>query len=471
MPYVNQWDGDDLCNLLELTNSELYVIYDYMERHVIRRIANKYRELERKGMVRKPERSQPYGGPEIERARAAERRERAQSGLGKSAVGKMVRISVPEEHYHYHQSLQAALDDHGALTKARFSDWQSLTKNNDGEAEIHDLKGTRFEVKFDTKHEAMIQSLRDIQPIKAPRVNKTRRPEVLKGPEAPRKALMGGDWHFGYLRMAGGELMPTHDEDAISLFHQVAADLQPDKIMLGGDTFDFAGLSRWEQLGIFLDTLNPTLMRVAQFLDQLKKDCPDAEIIWEDGNHDDRPAKMRRVGSQVAELLKAAVNGEGEAVLSVPHLLDFKGRGITYVRGGNARAQVNERLGMEHRGNDKKSLGRKLVSTIGFDKHSPNMPRPEVIETPWGPQTIYHYTIGMMGRVDGIIPSWMSSYNNNQVPDEALMNWVQMFAVVDYLEGNQPFQVNMISTNPHDNYRAMYNGKLYQPPREEPGYA
>lgn len=240
MPYVNEWQGDDLCNLLECTNFELYAIYDYMERHVIRRIANKYRELERRGKVSKPERSQPFGGVDTERQRAAERRERAQTGLGKSAVGKMVRISVPESHAHYHQQLQEALDEHGGLTKARFSEWQSLTKNNDGEAEIHDLKGTKFEVKFDTEYDAILQALREIEPIKAPKVNKTRKPEVLKGPEAPCKALLGGDFHFGYLRMSEGGLIPTHDEEAIGLFHQVAADIQPDKIMLGGDTFDFA---------------------------------------------------------------------------------------------------------------------------------------------------------------------------------------------------------------------------------------
>lgn len=461
--YVNKWDGDDLCNLLELDNFELYTIYDYMERHVIRRIANKYRKLNERGIVKKPERSQPYEGPEIERTRAAERRERAQSGLGKSAVGKMVRISVPESHVGYHQKLQEALDEHGPLHKARFSDSQTLTKDADGEAHIHNLHHKSFEVKFDTEQAAIIEALKSIEPVKAPPVSKTKRVEVIKGPDAPRKALLGGDFHFGYLRMSDGELMPTHDENAISVFHQVAADIQPDKIMLGGDTFDFAGLSRWEQLGIFIDTLNPTLKRVAEFLDQLRKDCPDAEIVWEDGNHDDRPVKMRRVGSQVAEILKAAVDGDGEAVLSVPHLLRLKDRGVRYVRGEQARSQINGRLGMEHKGNDKRSLGRKLISTVGFDKHAPNMPRPEVIETPWGPETIYHFTIGMMGRVDGIIPSWMSSYDHNQVPDKAVMNWVQMFAVIDYLEGNKPFQMNMVSTNPHDGYQTIYNGKIYRP--------
>jgi len=459
--YVNKWEDDDLCNLLELTNFELYVIYDYMERHVIRRVANKYRELERRGKVSKPERSQPYEGPEIERARSAERRDRAQSGLGKSAVRKMVRLSVPEEHYAYHQQLQEALDEHGGLTKARFSDWQSLTKNADGEAEIHDLKGTKFEVKFDSEQEALIQALRDITPIKAPSIKATRI-EKLKGPDAPRQALIAGDTHFGYLRMPDGELIPTHDDNALSIFHQVAKDLQPDKIILGGDVFDFPFFSRWEQLASFVDTLNPTLNRVSEFLDTLIKDCPSAEIVWVPGNHDSRPTKMRRISPQIAELLKLIRPGEDEPVLSVPYMLNLKDRNVAYLKGELARAEVNGRLGIEHKGNNKRSLGRKLVSTIGFDGHSSNHPRPEVLETPIGIRTIYHYMIGMMGRVDGPIPSWMSSYDNAGYPDPAVMNWVQSFGIVDYLEGDQPFQLREVFTNPHDGYKSFYNGKLYE---------
>lgn len=462
--YVNQWVGDDLCNLLECTNGELYIIYDYMERHVIRRIANKYRELERLGKVSKPERSQPYEGPEAERELSAERRGRAQQGLGKSAVGKMVRLSVPEEFAHFHQQLQEALEEHGNLSKARFSEWQTVTKDAEGQAEVHDLSGTKFEVRFDSEQDALIEALRSVQPIKAPPASRTRRKEALKGPEKLRQDVACGDPHFGYYRMPNGELLPMHDENALSLFHQVCSDIQPEKIIIGGDLIDFAGLSHWEQLGSFIDTLNPTIKRAALFIDILKKDCPNSKLILIEGNHDQRPTKMRRVSPQVAELLKVTRPDEKYPVLSLDNLLDLEKRGIEFKRGGTARAQVNERLGVIHKGPTNKSIGRDWRSTVGFDGHSVNMPRPEVVTMPNGEVvTVMHYMLPMLGRIDGMLPSNTSTYDNYGQPDLEVKNWVQGFGIIDYLPGNAPFQVHTIYTNPHDGYKAYYGGRLYEP--------
>ncbi len=92
---VIEWDGDDLHNLLNLPNSELYKLYcqfysgtKQSQRETIRRIANNKRNFYRQGKIQMPERSQPYD-PEKEP-------DRLNSYFVEDVVRHLVRVSVSD---------------------------------------------------------------------------------------------------------------------------------------------------------------------------------------------------------------------------------------------------------------------------------------------------------------------------------------------------------------------------------------
>lgn len=448
MPYVNEWVGDDLCNLLECTNFELYVIYDYMERHVIRRIANKHRELERRGVVKKPDRSQPFEGPEVERGRAKERREKATSGLGQSALGKTVKLVVPEEHVAYHQALQEALEDKGAVSKARFSEYQMLTKDNEGEAQIHDLKAVKFEVAFDS------------EPAWVP-VNRVESVKLAKRERAPitsaRKAVVLPDMQI-----------PHHDERAIEVALQIIKEVKPDKIVILGDLLDLADFGRFDNLPTFAASTQEAINRAHLYLAELRKLAPSAEIVVLEGNHDLRLSTHINKNARAAYGLKRADQPENWPVLSVPYLTAMDTLDVDYVSGYPAnRYWINENLQVRH-GHRVKSSGGTAKLVADDERVSTIFGHVHRIETQFkthhtykGGKTNAAYSIGCLCKIDGSVPSAKGGVDLSGRPVENYENWQQAIAIVDYEDGDKPFNVSPVYINTFNDYQTIYNGKTY----------
>lgn len=85
-------------------------------------------------------------------------------------------------------------------------------------------------------------------------------------------------------------MVTTHDPAAIDIAVQVAAALQPDGIILGGDHLDAAGVGRYRKDQSVRQTLQPSVDLCAYDFARLRAAAPQAEMDLLPSNHDQRLA-------------------------------------------------------------------------------------------------------------------------------------------------------------------------------------
>lgn len=456
--YVNQWVGDDLCNLLECENFELYTIYDYMERHVVRRIANKYRKLEERGKVAKPEREQPYEGPEAERERARSRREQASAGLGQSAVGKMVRLSIPAEHLTHHQKLEEALAQGGVVSRATFSSGEhtGYIKNADNEIEYTEpLKknAIQFSVEFD--NEPKWVPVNRVESVKLPRQER-KESDVQR---ISKRAVILSDLQI-----------PFQDEKAVEVALQVLKDAKPDKVILVGDMLDLSAWSKYIQRPEWAAATQEAINQAHQLLAKIRKLAPHAEIAVLEGNHDARMEKYALNNAQAAFGLRRADKPESWPVLSVPFLTAMDTLDIEYVSGYPAnRYWINHNLQVRH-GNIARK-GNTAVAVAQEERISTIFGHIHRVETQFlthhtyeGGKTIGAWSIGCLCDIMGRVPSVKGGVDLSGKPVPNAENWQAGMAVVDFEDGDGVFNVQPLYINTFNGYQTIYNGKKYGVP-------
>lgn len=105
-------------------------------------------------------------------------------------------------------------------------------------------------------------------------------------------------------------------------------DFKPDKIFHLGDLVNFTKISRFEVSNYHV-TLKEELETAGKLLDSLmrtaKKANPDVEVWWLMGNHE---LRLQTYLSKAEQLEGLQVDGED--VISIPHLLKLKQRGIKW---------------------------------------------------------------------------------------------------------------------------------------------
>lgn len=448
MASIIEWVDEDLWNLLNLPNQELYRLYSaYLDQGSIRRTANKYRRLHRVGDLTMPERQKPYN-PETEGLEIANRRARASKNLGAKAVETTV-LTIPAEHLSYHQKLQEALDDKGAVDRARFSEYQMGYKDADGEAQVQDLKAVRFEVKFD--HEPQWPLVTRVESKRLPRRESEPR-------TSSRRAVILSDLQI-----------PYQDEKAVEVALKILRDAKPDKVILLGDMLDLAPYGKFINEPEWASGVQDAIIRAHQLLVTLRQMCPTAEIAVLEGNHDARLPKDMKVNSAKSLRLKRADQLDGWPVMSVPYLTAMDSLDVQYLAGYPAnRYWINDNLQVRH-GQRVTSAGStaklvsddERVSTIFGHVHRIES-HMKTVQTRSGGKTSGAYSIGCLCRIDGSVPSTKSGYDLDGTPIENYENWQSGFAVVDYEDGDSPFHVQTIYINSFNNHRAIWNGRLYE---------
>ena len=126
----------------------------------------------------------------------------------------------------------------------------------------------------------------------------------------PERVLVLSDIHI-----------PYHSMVALQAAIQDGIDNGCTKVLLNGDTVDCYMLSRFQKDPRLRD-FKGEVESTKKFLDALRKAFPDAEIIWKDGNHDERLAAY--LCERVPEIVKLGL-------VNWPAILGFGDRGITYV--------------------------------------------------------------------------------------------------------------------------------------------
>jgi hypothetical protein len=438
-----RWLEEELWNLYNLTLPQCIELYPECKH--IRTTRLQYIRKINKGEVSMPERHTFDGDLEKEQSEISKRQGKAAPKLGELAT-----LQVSVEHLKYHEKLQEALNEDGAVSKMRISEYQMGYKDADGEAQSHDLHAVRFELEFDSEPQW--------PPVTRVESVKLQRKEKASNPGDARKAVILPDLQI-----------PYQDEKALEVALKIVRDVKPDKVVLIGDLLDLEAFSRFDNLPTYAGTTQDAIVRAHQLLAEIRKMCPTAEIAVLEGNHDLRLSTHINKNAKSAYGLRRADQPEGWPVLSVPYLTAMDDLDVDYISGYPAnRYWINQNLQVQH-GHRVRSAGstakvvseNERVSTIFGHIHRLET-QYRTHQTYEGGKTNAAFGVGCLCKIDGSVPSTNRGVDLMGKSVTNHENWQNAICVVDYQEGDSAFNVNPVYINTFENYRAVYNGKLYQ---------
>jgi hypothetical protein len=318
---------------------------------------------------------------------------------------------------------------------SRISMWQGLTKNEEGEAEVHDLYGFQLAPSWDAGPEWPV-----VQPgpaVKLPSISGK------AGTDSGTKVcVVLPDMQVGFYRHPNGDLEPTHDPVAIDVALQVTKAAKPDKVVLVGDNLDLPEFGKYRLSPAFAQTTQATVDAATEIAAQVRAAAPHAEIVWLAGNHEERLPNYLMDNAVAAFGLRQGMKPEGWPVMSVPYLCRLDEFGIVYRPGYPACDEwITEKLRVIH-GDRVRSKGSTAHLYLNDEKTSVIYGHIHRIERAHktrrdhdGPREIMAATPGCLARIDGAVPS---TKQGNDLDGRPLLghyeDWQQGLAIVTYDE-------------------------------------
>jgi predicted phosphodiesterase len=129
-------------------------------------------------------------------------------------------------------------------------------------------------------------------------------------PKDTKIAVVLGDFHI-----------PFHDKKAVGLAFGFCEDKQPDTIVLNGDFIDMYSISKFDKNPLRWFNIQDELDNAYEILKDLRARCPKSDIVYTEGNHEERLMKYIWKHPELA----------GLEVLSMPSLLKLKSLDIKFV--------------------------------------------------------------------------------------------------------------------------------------------
>lgn len=345
----------------------------------------------------------------------------------------------------------------------RVSLYQSLTKNEDGEAEIHDLAAVQLSPSWEDGPQWELPKPGPSYKLPPRKANKVTRDL--------RVCVTLPDCQIGYYRLADDSLEPTHDESAIACALEVTRAANPDLVVLHGDNLDLPEFStKYLTTAPFQRTTQAAIDRAALLAAEIRAAAPNAEIVWLAGNHEERLPRMLAQNAAAAFGLRRGNVPDSFPVLSVPFLCRLEEYDITYVPGYPASSWwINDRLRVVH--GDKvnssgstatKYLSREKVSVLYGHIHRLEWAE-RTREDHDGPRTILAASPGCLARIDGAVPSVKGGTDLDGRPVVRYEDWQQGCAVVEYEPGDGYFNLELV---PIRDGHARWRGTSYGVPDE-----
>jgi predicted phosphodiesterase len=349
------------------------------------------------------------------------------------------------------------VDEVGKIS--RVSLYQSLTKNDDGEAEVHDLIGLQFSPAWESGPQ--FDPVRQGPPVKV-----TARPgKGLPKPDGMETAVILPDMQIGYYRSADGGFEPTHDEQAIHVAESIIAAVQPDQIIMVGDNLDAPEFGKYRLSPAFALTTQASIDRATELCFRLRALAPNAKIIWIAGNHEERITNATLDNLKAAFGIKRGLSPDSLPVLSVPFLCRMDEAQVEYKPGYPAGSYwINERLRVIH--GDKVASGNstahKYLATSKTSVIYGHIHRREWAERSRedfdGAKTILAASPGTLARCDGSVPSTKGGIDLEGRPLPIVEDWQQGLAVVTYQPGDGQFWYEQVAIH---GGQAWFRGKVY----------
>jgi hypothetical protein len=342
----------------------------------------------------------------------------------------------------------------------RVSIYQSLIKDENGDAQVHDLAAIQFAPSWDEGPKwPVVQQGPQIQLQKT--TTKPQKPTTFK------TAVVPPDIQIGYFRNREGNLEATHDEKALDICLAMIKDIQPEIVVLVGDNLDLPEMGKYVTYPAYAQTTQASVDRATMFCAQLRAAAPHARIVWLAGNHEERMPKYLVQNAGAAYGLRKGNTPESWPVLSVPYLCRMDEYGIEYKPGYPAADfWINKKLRIIH-GDRVKSGGSTAHVYLNNEKTSVIYGHIHRIETAFktredfdGPRTIMAASPGCLARIDGAIPSTRGGVDLDGRPLTRHENWQQGIGVVMYEDDNEhkfSYEVAPI----YDGW-SMFRGKEYK---------
>ena len=202
----------------------------------------------------------------------------------------------------------------------RISLYQSLTKGDDGEAEVHDLAAIQFSPSWEDGPQWPV--IAQGPAVRIPPVKASKRKD-----REWKRAVILPDIQAGYFRLHDETLEAIHDERAIETALAVLKDADPDLVVLHGDNLDLAEMGKYMVTPAYARTTQAAIDYMTLLCARLRHLAPHARIVWIAGNHEERLPKYI-INNAVASFgLRRGGEPESWPVLSVPHLQARRVRG------------------------------------------------------------------------------------------------------------------------------------------------
>ena len=354
-----------------------------------------------------------------------------------------------------------APEDIQRVEKVRVGTYQMLTKNDEGEAEIHDLEVRNIVYTPKTEYDESLFISQAPPTVIRPTKSrpKTNREET---------AIILPDIQAGYRKFEDGTLDPFHDVQAIDVCLQIIKDLQPTQVILNGDNLDLPQFGRFNQENTYAHTLNPTLEYVHNLLAQIRANSPDSRIVYLAGNHE---LRLQKYLMQYADkMFGVRQAGTGDNILTVPFLLNLADIEVQYESGYPAnRYYINDRLKAIH-GHTVRAAGQTAGAIVRKEDDSTlfgHVHRHEyaarTLQTRRGAQYLIAQSFGCLARIDGVVPSYGNGIDEDGVPVASMENWQHGAGCISYTSGDKPFDAQQIHIRTFDGYETNFNGKTYRP--------
>lgn len=339
----------------------------------------------------------------------------------------------------------------------RISMWQTVTKNAEHEAELHDLHGFQLAPSWDEGPEWPV-----VQPADPVRVT----PVKPKTRPADRRTIIFPDPQIGFRRLDDGTMIEMHDWTAMHCGLALARAAGCEAAVNLGDTLDLAEWSvRWAVLPEFVGTTTSTLNDSHRFLAEQRAFIEDVKLL--EGNHDERISTFVNKNAKAALRLKqAAATPESWPVLSVPFLLRLDELGVEYVGGYPAgRIQVaagNEYVTPLHAIHGEKLDIAKVAKTERqsfVQGHVHRIARhEETYELDGRPVVVRAFSVGCLCKTDGTVPSFKGGTDARGVPVRRWEDWQQGVGIIsEWDDGTWVPEIAPIHAG-----RALWRGKAYE---------
>ena len=342
----------------------------------------------------------------------------------------------------------------------KVSIYQSLIKDENGDAQIHDLTAIQFSPSWEEGPKwPVVQQGPQIQLQKT-----TTKPKEASG---FKTCVVVPDIQFGFYRNFDGTLEPTHDEKCISILISMIKSIKPDIIVCVGDNLDLPEMGKYVTYPAYAQTTQASIDRATMFCAQMRNAAPDSRIVWLAGNHEERMPKYLVQNAGAAYGLRKGNTPESWPVLSVPYLCRMDEYKIEYKPGYPAADfWINNKLRIIH-GDRVKSGGSTAHVYLNNEKSSVIYGHIHRIETAFktredfdGPRTIMAASPGCLARIDGAIPSTRGGVDLDGRPLTRYENWQQGVGIVTYEDDNEHKFSYEVATI-YDGW-TMFRGKEYK---------